>query len=91
MIKPLEFKREHICKNMNVENSRGLETMIDMSLKYNAFDNTTYCTLYLMGLDAADVKVLAKYANAGYNIAIQPAHHSYDDSDDIELTVCYYY
>lgn len=49
MIKPLEFKREHICKNMNVENSRGLETMIDMSLKYNAFDNVTYCTLYLMG------------------------------------------
>lgn len=90
MIKPLEFKREHICKNMNVENSRGLETMIDMSLKYSAFDNTTYCTLYLMGLGAADVKVLAEYAEAGYKIGIRTAHHC-DDTDDVEVTVCYYY
>lgn len=51
-----------------------------------------HIVLYILwGLDAAAVKVLAKYANAGYNIAIQPAHHFYDDSNDIELTVCYYY
>ena len=64
--------------------------MIDASLKYNAYDNATYCTLYLTGLSAADIKVLAKYAEAGYSIAIQTAHHC-DDTDDLELTVCYHY
>ena len=90
MIKPLEFKREHICKNMNVENSRGLETMIDAALKYSAYDNTTYCTLFLIYLSEADIKVLAKYAEAGYKIGIRTAHHC-DDTDDVEVTVCYYY
>lgn len=64
--------------------------MIDAALKYSAYDNTTYCTLYLIGLTAADIKVLAKYAEAGFSIAIRTAHH-YDDTDDVEVTVCYYY
>lgn len=90
MIEPLEFQREHLRKNSFVGKSLGLETMIDAALKYYAYDNTAYCTLYLPGLTAADVKVLAKYANAGYGIVIQTAHHC-DDTDDIELTVSYHY
>jgi hypothetical protein len=41
-------------------------------------------------LTAADIKVLAKYAKAGYSIAIHTAHHC-DDTDDVEVTVCYHY
>lgn len=91
MIEPLEFKREYIHNNPSYTNrNAGLETMIDAALKYNAYDNTTYCTLYLLGLSASDIKVLAKYAEAGYSIGIRTAHHC-DDTDDIEVTVCYHY
>lgn len=91
MIPPLEFKREYLHNNLShTDKNTSLETMIDAALKYNPYDNTTYCTLYLIGLSAADIKVLAKYAEAGYNIAIQTAHHC-DDTDDIEVTVCYHY
>lgn len=91
MIQPLEFKREYIHNNPSYTNcNAGLETMIDAALKYNAYDNTTYCTLYLLGLSASDIKVLAKYAEAGYSIVIQTAHHC-DDTDDVEVTVCYHY
>lgn len=91
MIQPLEFKREYIRNNTSSTDQRTtLETMIDAALKYSAYDNTTYCTLYLIGLTAADIKVLAKYAEAGFGIAIRTAHHC-DDTDDIEVTVCYYY
>lgn len=91
MIQPLEFKREYIHNNSShTDKNTSLETMIDASLKYNAYDNTTYCILYLIGLSAADIKVLAKYAEAGYSISVQTAHHC-DDTDDVEVTVCYYY
>lgn len=91
IIQPLEFKREYIHNNpSHTDQNTSLETMIDTALKYSAYDNTTYCTLYLMGFSAANIKVLAKYAEAGYSIAIQTAHHR-DDTDDIEVTVCYYY
>ena len=91
MIQPLEFKREYIRKNSsNTDQNTSLETMIDAALRYRAYDNITYCTLYLMGLSAPDIKVLAKYAEAGYSIIIQAAHHC-DDTDDVEVTVCYYY
>lgn len=90
MIQPLEFKQEYLHKNPPASRNAGLETMIDAALKYNAYDNTTYCTLYLIGLSAADIKVLAKYADAGYDIVIRTAHHC-DDTDDIEVTVCYHY
>lgn len=91
MIQPLEFKREYIHNNLShADKNISLETMIDAALKYNAYDNTTYCTLYLLGLSASDIKVLAKYAEAGYSISIQTAHHC-DDTDDIEVTVCYHY
>lgn len=66
MIQPLEFKREYIHNNPSYTNQRTtLETMIDASFKYSPYDNTTYCTLYLIGLTAPDIKVLAKYADAG--------------------------
>lgn len=90
MIQPLELKREYLHKNPPASRNAGLESMIDSALKYSAFDNTLYCTLYLMGLNAFDIKVLAKYAEAGYKIDIKTAHHC-DDTDDIEVTVCYYY
>lgn len=91
MIQPLEFKREYIHNNpSHADKNTSLEIMIDAALKYNAYDNTTYCTLYLIGLTAVDIKVLAKYAEAGYSIAIQTVHHC-DDTDDIEVTVCYHY
>lgn len=92
MIQPLEFKREYLHNNPSHtdKNTTNLETMIDAALKYDAYDNSTYCTLYLIGLSAYDVKVLAKYAEAGYYIAIQTTHHC-DDTDDLEVTVCYYY
>lgn len=91
MIQPLEFKREYIHNNSShTDKNTSLETMIDAALKYNVYDNTMYCTLYLIGLSAADIKVLAKYAEAGYSIAIQTAHHC-DGTDDIEVTVCYHY
>ena len=91
MIQPLEFKREYLHNNpSHTDKNTSLETMIDADLKHNAYDYATYCTLYLTGLSAADIKVLAKYAEAGYSIAIQTAHHC-DDTDDLELTVCYHY
>lgn len=91
MIQPLEFKREYLHNNPSCTDQRTtLETMIDAALKYSAYDNTTYCTIYLMGLNDFDIKVLSKYAEAGYSIAIQTAHHC-DDTDDIEVTVCYHY
>ena len=64
--------------------------MIDAALKYSAYDNTTYYTLFLIYLSEADIKVLAKYAEAGYKIGIRTVHHC-DDTDDVEVTVCYYY
>ena len=91
MIQPLEFKREYLHNNpSNIDQNTSLETMIDTALKYYPYDNSTYCTLYLTVLSETDIKVLAKYAEAGYYIAIQTAHHC-DDTDDIEVTVCYYY
>lgn len=91
MIQPLEFKREYLHNNpSHIDQNTSLETMIDTALKYYPYDNSTYCTLYLTGLSEADIKVLAKYAEAGYYIAIQTAHHC-DDTDDIEVTICYYY
>lgn len=91
MIQPLEFKREYLHNNPSyIDQNTSLETMIDTALKYYPYDNSTYCTLYLTRLSEADIKVLAKYAEAGYYIAIQTAHHC-DDTDDIEVTVCYYY
>ena len=91
MIQPLEFKREYLHNNpSHIDQNTSLETMIDAALKYYPYDNSTYCTLYLTGLSEADIKILAKYAEAGYYIAIQTAHHC-DDTDDIEVTVCYYY
>ena len=49
MIQPLEFKREYIHNNPSSTNQNTtLETMIDASLKYSSYDDTTYCTLYLM-------------------------------------------
>ena len=91
MIQPLEFKREYLHKNYPASrNDAGLEIMIDAALKYSAFDNTLYCTIYLMGLNDFDIKVLSKYAEAGYRIGIKTAHHC-DDIDDIEVTVCYCY
>ena len=91
MIQPLEFKREYIHNNPSHANEHtSLETMIDTALKYSAYDNITYCTLYLLYLSEADIKVLAKYAEAGYKIGIKSAHHC-DGTDDVEVTVCYYY
>lgn len=91
MIQPLEFKHEYLHNNpSHIDQNTSLETMIDTALKYYPYDNSTYCTLYLTGLSEADIKVLAKYAEAGYYITIQTAHHC-DDTDDIEVTVCYYY
>lgn len=91
MIQPLEFKREYLHNNpSHIDQNTSLETMIDTALKYYPYDNSTYCTLYLTGLSENDIKVLAKYAEAGYYITIQTAHHC-DDTDDIEVTVCYYY
>ena len=91
MIQPLEFKREYLHNNpSHIDQNTSLETMIDTALKYYPYDNSTYCTLYLTGLSEADIKVLAKYAVAGYYFTIQTAHHC-DDTDDIEVTVCYYY
>lgn len=91
MIEPLEFKCEYLRNNPSCTDQRTtLETMIDAALKYSAYDNTTYCTLFLIYLSDADIKVLAKYAEAGYTICIRTAHHC-DDTDDIEVTVCYYY
>lgn len=91
MIQPLEFKREYLHNNpSHIDQNTSLETMIDTALKYYPYDNSTYCTLYLTGLSEADIKVLAKYAEAGYYISIQTAHHC-DDTDDIKVTVCYYY
>ncbi len=91
MIQPLEFKREYIHNNpSHTDQNTSLETMIDAALKYHAYDNTTDCTLYLMGLTAADVKVLAKYADAGYSIVIQTAHH-FDATYDVEVSVSYHY
>lgn len=91
MIQPLEFKREYIHNNPSITNQNTtLETMIDASFKYRPYDDTTYCTLFLIGLTAADIKVLAKYAEAGFSIVIQTAHHC-DGTDDLEVTVCYRY
>lgn len=91
MIPPLEFKREYLHNHpSHIDQNTSLEAMIDIALKYHPYDNSTYCTLYLTGLSEADIKVLAKYAEAGYYISIQTAHHC-DDTDDIEVTVCYYY
>lgn len=59
MIEPLEFKREYIHNNPSSTNQNTtLETMIDASLKYSSYDNTTYCTLYLIGLTALILKFL---------------------------------
>lgn len=91
MVEPLEFQREYLHNNpSHIDQNISLETMIDTALKYYPYDNSTYCTLYLTGLSEADIKVLAKYAEAEYYIAIQTAHHC-DDTDDIEVTICYYY
>ena len=91
MIQPLEFKREYIHNNPScTDEHTSLETMIDTALKYRAYDNTTYCTLYLLYLSEADIKVLAKYAEAGYKIGIKTAHHC-DGTEEVELTICYYY
>lgn len=91
MIQPLEFKREYLHNNpSHTDQHTSLETRIDTALKYRAYDNTTSCTLYLIYLSEADIKVLAKYAEAGYKIDIKTAHH-YDGTDDIKVTVCYYY
>lgn len=91
MIQPLEFKREYIHNNpSHTDEHTSLETMIDTTLKYSAYDNTTYCTLYLLYLSEADIKVLAKYAEVGYKIGIKTAHHC-DGTEEVELTICYYY
>lgn len=91
MVEPLEFKREYLHNNPSHANEHAsLETMIDTALKYSAYDNTTYCTLYLLYLSEADIKVLAKYAEAGYKIGIKSAHHC-DGTEEVEVTVCYYY
>lgn len=91
MIQPLEFKREYIHNNpSHTDQNTSLETMIDTALRYSAYDNTTYCTLFLIYLSEVDIKVLAKYAEAGYKIGIKTAHHC-DDTDDVEVTVCYHY
>lgn len=92
MIQPLEFKREYLHNNPSHanEHTTSLEIMIDTALKYSAYDNTTYCTLYLLYLSEADIKVLAKYAEAGYKIGIKSAHHC-DGTEEVEVTVCYYY
>lgn len=64
MIQPLEFKREYLHNNPSyTDKNTSLETMIDAALKYSAYDNTTYCTLYLIGLTAADIKVLDMYSS----------------------------
>lgn len=91
MIQPLEFKREYIHNHPSyTDQNTSLETMIDTALKYSAYDNTTYCTLYLIYLSETDIKVLAKYAEAGYKIGIKSAHHC-DGTEEVEVTVCYYY
>lgn len=91
MIQPLEFKREYIHNNPSFTNQNAtLETMIDASFKYRPYDDTTYCTLFLIGLTAPDIKILAKYADAGFNIVIQTAHHC-DGTDNVEVTVSYHY
>ena len=90
MIEPLEFQREYLRSNSNSDTDFGLETMIDASLKYRSYDNVTSCTLYLLYLSEADIKVLAKYAEAGYKIGIKSAHHC-DGTEEVEVTVCYYY
>lgn len=91
MIQPLEFKREYIHNNpSHIDQRTTLETMIDASLKYSSYDDTTYGTLYLTGLTAPDIKVLAKYADAGFSIVIRTAHHC-DGTDDVEVTVCYHH
>lgn len=91
MIQPLEFKREYLHNNPSHTDQRTtLETMIDASFKYSSYNDTTYCTLYLIGLTAPDIKVLAKYADAGFSVVIRTAHHC-DDTDDVEVTVCYHY
>ena len=90
MITPNEVKRKSI-QNSDPENySHTLEVRIDAALKYDPFSNVTYCTLFRPALNGCDMKVLAKYAEAGYKIGIRTAHHC-DDTDDVEVTVCYYY
>lgn len=90
MITPNEVKRKSI-QNSDPENySHTLEVRIDDALRYDPFSNVTYCTLFRPALNGCDMKVLAKYAEAGYSIAIQTAHHC-DDTDDVEVTVCYHY
>ena len=86
MIKPLEFKREYLRSNPYSDTDFGLETMIDVSLKYKPYDNVTSCTLYRPGLSGADIKTLAKYVKAGYNVEVK-----YVGDNDYSLQLLVYY
>lgn len=88
MIQPLEFQREYLHNNPHSETDVGLETMIDAALKYDPFSNVTHCTLFRPALNGCDMKVLAKYAEAGY---IVNAMYSYDSANTIELNIYYAY
>lgn len=88
MIQPLEFQREYLHNNSHSEIDVGLETMIDAALKYDPFSNVTHCTLFRPALNGCDMKVLAKYAEAGY---IVNARYSYDSANTIELNIYYAY
>lgn len=88
MIEPLEFQREYLRSNPYSDTDFGLETMIDASLKYRSYDNVTSCTLYRPGLSGADIKTLAKYVEAGYNVEVK---YVGDEGYSIQLLVYYVY
>ena len=88
MIEPLEFQREYLRSNPYSDTDFGLETMIDASLKYKSYDNVTSCTLYRPGLSGADIKTLAKYVKAGYNVEVK---YVGDDDYNIQLLIYYVY
>lgn len=88
MIEPLEFQREYLRSNPYSDTDFGLETMIDASLKYRSYDNVTSCTLYRPGLSGADIKTLAKYVEAGYNVEVK---YIGDEDYSIQLLVYYVY
>ena len=88
MVEPLEFQREYLRSNPNSDTDFGLETMIDASLKYRSYDNVTSCTLYRPGLSGADIKTLAKYVEAGYNVEVK---YVGDEDYNIQLLIYYVY
>lgn len=88
MVEPLEVQREYLHNNPHTDVDFELEVMIDEALKYGACDNIAYCTLCLPGLSTFDIKVLAKYIEAGYDVNVK---YIGDNDYSIQLTVYYAY